>query len=297
MDEERVGYSVGDGGEEVLVTREQDREILFEYAQRHKWSDAATLREIAMACFQAGYFPEAETICRHILELDPGDDGALLHVGVALFHDGRLGEAETVVREYLRRCPNCAVGHVNLAKIYAEVGRQAEADYALDCALELDPDNTHALDLFYLGLREAGQTAAALHRLERLARAHPSSWGPYRAIALHWQREGDLEQALAYCRRAFERAPRNEELLRALSGYLGQQGHLEELVSVVEQAARFGPVPPEATYNLARAYLELGRVDQARSLSEALRAGATPAWQPVLAALDEAIEEACLQPA
>lgn len=297
MEDERVGYSVGDDDEEVLVTREEDRQILLEYARRHKWGDAGVLREIAMACFQAGYFPEAEAVCRRILELDPDDKGALLHVGVALLHDGRPAEAEAVVQEYLRCCPECSVGQVNLAKIYAETGRQSEADAALERALELDPDNAHALDLFYLGLRDTGQTAAALRRLERLAQTHPCAWGPYRAIAQHWQREGDPEQALAYCRRAYERAPRSGELLRALSGYLGQQGHLEELVSVVEGAARLGPIPPEATYNLARAYLELGRIGEARSLCDALRAGATPAWQPVLAALDEAIEEACLQPA
>jgi len=291
-DDQLVSYDTeGDG------TSDEDRRMLLEFAQRHRWHDAETLREIALACFDAGYFPEAAALCRRILELDPGDDGALLHVGVALLHDGQLGDAERTVLDYLRRCPDCAVGHVNLAKIHAEMGREAEAAAALDRAVDLDPDNTHALDLFYLTAREAGRTQAALDRLERMAEMRPASWGPYRTIAQHFQREGDAEQAIAYYRRACERAPRNAELLRTFSGYLGQQGRLQELVNVVEQAARRGPIPPEATYNLARAYLELGRVEQARSLLEALRAGATPAWKPVLDDLAAAIAAACLQPA
>jgi len=299
LDDEVISYNTeADGsGEEIAMTREQDRQVLLELAQRRQWDDAETLREIAMACFHSGYFPEAAAICRRILELDPEDDGALLHLGVALLHDEQLGEAETTVLDYLRRCPECAVGHVNLAKVYGEMGRETDAVGALDRALDLDPDNTHALDLLYLTLREAGRTQAALDRLEHVAQDQPQSWGPYRTIAQHWQREDVVEQAVGYYLRAFERAPRSAELLRTLSGYLGQQGRIEELVSVVEWAAQLGPISPEATYNLARAYLELGRVEPARALLEALRGGATPAWKPVLDDLAAAIEEASLQPA
>jgi len=298
-DDDVITYNTeADGsGEEIVMTREQDRQVLLEFAQRREWDDAETLREIAMACFHSAYFPEAAAICRRILELEPDDDGALLHLGVGLLHDGQLAEAERAVLDYLRRCPDCVVGLVNLAKVYAELGREADALAALERALDLDPDHTHALDLFYLTLREAGRTQEALERLERMAQERPEAWGPCRTLAQHWQRENDIEGAVACYLRAFERAPRNAELLRTLSGYLGQAGRPDELVRVVERAARLGPIPPEATYNLARAYLELGRADDARALLEALRGGATPAWQPILDDLAAAIEAASLQPA
>lgn len=66
-------------------------------------------------------------------------DEHLNSVGVAYYLAGRPEEALTPLKQFLTRYPNILGGHLTLAAVYSELGKEAEAQAAAAEVLRINP--------------------------------------------------------------------------------------------------------------------------------------------------------------
>ncbi len=287
-------HSPTDDRQRLLVSRDDDRRILLQAARTYYWDDVEALRHLALQCLAAQYCAEAVEICRRLLSLCPDDKDAQVYLGASLLGDENFAEAERVLIEHINQYPQSSYGYANLAKVYYQTGREDKAREAVQNACECDPDNTNALTMYYFELMDEGGQEAVVATMTDLARRNPDAWGPWWAIAQHFDRVGDVRQGVLYVRKALDRGPNAPELLHYASGYLGENGLLDELIETLESARQHGYVPPEALYNLTRAYIDVGNSEAARHVLDELEYIAGPQWHGLLWQLEEELGPAAV---
>ncbi len=155
-----------------------------------------------------------------------------------------------------------------------EAGRPAEARPHLEAARELFPDygGADGPDAFLARLhREAGEGDLARAALTRLLDRNETHLDGARSLGELAREAGDLEGAIRGYVRASEIFPRDVELHRILAELHEEAGAWERVVTARRAVLGLAPTDRAAAhYELARALLETGAVDAARS--EVLRA-------------------------
>jgi tetratricopeptide (TPR) repeat protein len=219
---------------------------------------------------------------------------ALFEQGVQALKAGRLDEAETAFRRVLQQGGNRAYVHNNLAIVYQEQGKHAEAVTECREAIRLDP--AYAPPRVVLGgsLLALGRVAEATTELERalkllpkerlvreqLARAYTRGGNPAAAIeqyrALREMAPVDPEYAYqlgrAYLRlsewamqRLREIDPGSARIYQALGHNYRVQGRADLAARAFERAATADPKLPEIHLALAQIHLEQKNYGEARA--------------------------------
>ena len=173
----------------------------------------------------------------------------------------------------------------NVAKVQERRGAKREARATLRRALELDPNQDNGLLWWASDAREAGGEAEYVAALEAIA-VLPGAWRPQLWLAREKLKAGDRAGALALYDQALARAGDASDALMMVTGDLGNAGALEDLVRL--GAPRYKPEVhgPPAGMNIAQAFKQLGRIDEARDVVRRMQA---MGWAPLaatLAALD-----------
>jgi tetratricopeptide (TPR) repeat protein len=153
----------------------------------------------------------------------PAAVDALFAQGVQALKAGRLAEAETAFRRVLQQGGGQAYVHNNLALVYQQQGRHAEAVAESRTAVRLDPAYAPPRVVLGASLLALGRVAEATAELERAVKLLPK------------ERAARVELARAYTRG-------------------GQPAAAVEQYRALREIA---PDDPEYSYQLARAYLRL----------------------------------------
>jgi predicted CXXCH cytochrome family protein len=165
------------------------------------------------------------------------------HVNLATLYArlGRLADAESELRTALWLDPSFIPALVNLADLLRGQGRDADGERFLDQALRAAPD--HAEALHALGLLRVRQSrlAEAVDLLRRAARARPESprFAYVYAVALH--DTGRASDAIAVLEAAHRRRPADRDTLTALATYVGEQGDVGRALGYAEKLAALDP--------------------------------------------------------
>lgn len=154
---------------------------------------------------------------------------------------------------------------VNLGQIYTRLGRQAEAEAALQGALKIAPDFVPALvdlaDLRRLQKRDA-EGEVLLRRAVGLA---PEAAEPAHALGLLLVRRGRTGESLAWLEQAMRQVPENAGYALVFALALQETGQGEKGLQVLDEARRRQP----ADLLLLRAQIglerRLGRAEAARA--------------------------------
>jgi tetratricopeptide (TPR) repeat protein len=103
-------------------------------------TEAGTYAALAEVLSRVGRSEEALEAAAQALRLKPESrDGHLADVGSAYAVAGRYEEARTALQRYLSRYPNFLPGHLTLAVVYSELGKEAEARAEAAEVLRLNP--------------------------------------------------------------------------------------------------------------------------------------------------------------
>jgi tetratricopeptide (TPR) repeat protein len=218
---------------------------------------------------------------------------ALFEQGVRALKAGRLGEAETAFQRVLQQGGNRAYVHNNLAIVYQQQGRHADAVAESREAMRLDPSYVPPRIVLGGSLLALGRVAEATAELERavkllpkepaareqLARAYAHAGKPAAAVeqyrALRAMAPDDPEYAYqlgrAYLRLsawAMDRLrsidPGSARIYQALGHNYRVQGRADLAVRAFERAARADPRLPEIHLALAQIHVEQKNYDEAR---------------------------------
>jgi tetratricopeptide (TPR) repeat protein len=153
------------------------------------------------------------------------------YLGFAYFKQGDLGVAEKWLKEAAQANPRDARIPYQLGSVYRKEGREEEAkkSVALSEELRRHDDNDSRLKL------ECAQ------KLD----------------------QGLREEARTVCEQLDD--PNDPEKLTELGTIYGQHGQLEAALKPLQRAAELAPQSPQMQYNLALAYYQLNRFDEARA--------------------------------
>src|SRR5262249_32386688 len=137
---------------------------------------------------------------------------------------GRPADAEAALRTALALDPHFVPALVNLADLHRAQGREAEGERALEQALQSAPDSAEALHALGLLRVRQGRHAEALELLRRAVQGRPEAtrFAYVYAVALHGT--GDPTRAIAVLEAAHQQRPADRDVLRALVTYLQERG-------------------------------------------------------------------------
>jgi tetratricopeptide (TPR) repeat protein len=277
-------------GREIFITREDWKEKVLNGAIKKDWDNSERLSSLIIQSLRDKFFEEMIEPAEHLHEIDPEKERSAILLGVVYLNVKRLDDAERVLTDHIRSHAETGPLLTNLAKVYSARGDDSRALETLWRGLHLDPNQDNGLAWYEAVHREKEGAAAGLQALERIA-ALPGSWRAQLWLARAYLHSRQLEAALEYYNQSLARAgaPAPVDLLTQMSGDLGNTGHLVELITLTEPRFDIHLHGLQVGNNLIKAHLDLGQIDQARALVEALYALKRPDWSKTLSYWDTEI--------
>ena len=235
-------------------------------------------RAIATAArhFAAGRYPEAEKICRQVIEKRPNTADAHNILGAVLHRRGLAEEAIAEVREAIRINGRIGSYHANVGEMERKLGRLSAAERALTKAIEIEPNSAQAhnnLGIVYFDLREFAKAAESYRRAIALnagyAEAHNNLGNAVRAL-------GKLDEAIECYERALDVRANYPEAYNNMATVLRDQRKFEQAELSYQRAISLRPDYYEAMDNLAGLLVSQERFEEAlRALADVLKAQPT----------------------
>jgi tetratricopeptide (TPR) repeat protein len=152
------------------------------------------------------------------------------YLGFAYFKQGDLAAAEKRLKEAAQSIPHDARVQYQLALLYRKQGREAEASEAIARSGEQRQ-------------RDSSESQLRLECAQKLDQA-------------------PREEAHAVCEQLYD--PDDAERLTELGTIYGQHGDAEAALKPLRRAGELAPQSPQMQYNLALAYYQLNRFEEAR---------------------------------
>ena len=154
---------------------------------------------------------------------------------------GRVADAESELRTALWLDPAFVPALVNLADLMRAQGRDADGERFLEQALRAAPDHAEALHALALLRVRQNRLPEAVDLLRRAARARPDSprFAYVYAVALH--DTGRVGDAITVLEGAHRQRPADRDTLAALATYLGERGDVKRALAYAEKLAVLDP--------------------------------------------------------
>ncbi|MEO0607151.1 MAG: sulfotransferase [Pseudomonadota bacterium] len=165
--------------------------------------------------------------------------------------EGRMLRAEDLVRAFLQKHPHHIEGMRLLADIGSRMGVHEDADFLLESAIELDPDNLQLRIDHIQVLRKRQKHAAALAAAEALLARDPDSPVFQSLFAIESLQAGAYETALEAFDKVLETLPGDPATLTSRGHALKTFGQTDEAVSSYQAALKADPQNGDAWYALA----------------------------------------------
>lgn len=205
---------------------------------------------LAFEHFQAGRLPEAEAICRKLLEVEPSPADAWHLLGVIAQRLGDHAEAAGLIEESIRIGPPTAEQSNNLGISQRHLGRLEEAVQSFRHAAKLKRGFPDAHSNLGNALRELGRLEPAEASLGRAISLKPDFAAAHANLGIVLRDRGRLPDAERSLRRALALDPAYAEAHSDLGATLFWLGRLEEAEHCFRQALALDPGLTAASRNL-----------------------------------------------
>jgi tetratricopeptide (TPR) repeat protein len=251
------------------------------------WDHPEKLANFIINGLQDGLSAELINGAQRLSVIDPNHERAAVLLAVAFLNSNRPADSERVLQAHIAKHGASGIVLTNLAKVYAKRGEAQLTLQTLWQALELDPNQDNAVSWYQVEHREKHGDEAGQDALRRIA-ALPQSWRAQLWLARVALQQRSLDEALLLYHESLAHAPRPvpTDLLAQMSGDLGQQGHLPELVNLTEPHFQAKVHGLQVGNNLLKGLLDLGQEDAARAILEELYAQKRPDWKEHLSFWD-----------
>jgi len=166
-------------------------------------------------------------------------------------HEGRILRAEEIARAFLRKQPQHIEGMRLLADIGSRLGVHEDADFLLETAIALDPDNVQLRIDYIQVLRKRQKFALALEQAQALLARDPESPVFQSLFAIESMQAGDYERALTAFDKVLEKLPADPATLTSRGHALKTYGQSDQAIEAYQAAIRAAPQNGDAWYALA----------------------------------------------
>jgi len=188
------------------------------------------------------------------LEIDPRSIDAKLGIAravVRIVGDGLSNNVEEdracveqLVSEVLEREPNRSLAHAVMGHLRRFQGRMAEARAELEIAIALDRNDAWAIRQLGQTFLGSGQPEAAIPYFQKAIRLNPrepSVGNAYGLLGVSHLFLGNMDQAIAFLRKARTEMPRYWEHHGRLASALGLKGDIDEAQAEIAEMLKLKP--------------------------------------------------------
>jgi len=219
----------------------------------------------AKAHWNGGQPDQAALLCQRVLADWPGQPDALHLMGLMAHASGNLDLAIEYLRQACLAPRAPAEYSSNLAELYRQRGRLAEAEEAGRRAVAMDAALIGGWNNLGIILQEAGKFEESRHCLEEVLALQPHSAEAHNNLGNTCKRLGLVLQAETHWNRALELKPNYAEPNSNLAHLFAKQGEFDRAIEHGRRAIELNP-------RLSHAYINLAGVEAARHrFHEALR--------------------------
>ncbi|MEL6724633.1 MAG: sulfotransferase [Pseudomonadota bacterium] len=166
-------------------------------------------------------------------------------------YEGRILRAEEIVRAFLQKHPHHIEAMRLLADIGSRLGIHEDADFLLESAIELDPENIQLRIDHIQVLRKRQKYAAALSQAKTLLERDPSNPVFQSLFAIESMQAGNYDTALEAFEKVLAKLPEDPTTLTSRGHALKTYGRSEDAVASYQAALRADPLNGDAWYALA----------------------------------------------
>ena len=233
------------------------------------------------------------------LRLAPGYVSAVEQLVDLDLRDKQPAAALQRAEEFVKHAPQAPQAWLLLAKVRLAQNSSADAEIAMQKALELDPGSSAAGMLLAQLYVRSNRQAEALKRLEDLVAKKPNDWAPLSLLALIQQETkdypkarasyerviqlnpqaasafnnlaylclehfNDLEAAYTHAQKAKDLAPEDPSIADTFGWVLFHRREYPWALAALQEAAVKMPSQPEVQFHLAMAQDRMGEEDDAR---------------------------------
>lgn len=271
-------------GRAMFITKQVWRDSVLVDHIKKVWDKPDDLYGIIVQSLRDGFGAYMIKPAEHLAAIDPVAERGAIILAIIYREQKRLDDSENVLRRYLAKHGESGVALNNLAKVHSDRGDEKLSQETLWRALQLDPNQDNGFGWYAAIHREKDGDAGALAAFRRIA-ALPGSWRAQLWLARDALQRRQLDEAMALYAEAFARAARPvpTDMLQQVSGDLGNNGHLPEILRLTEPVFQIEVHGLAVGNNLIKANLDLGRIDAARALLDQHYAQNRPDWKESLA--------------
>lgn len=256
------------GGELLVSKSEYRNKVLPDSLQRVKHSPDELYGSIVLA-LQDCFFEECLSPARQLAQIDPDKERSTTVLGIALMKNNRLDEAQAVLEGYLKENGDSGVILTNLAKVLAHNGEVVNSTETLWRALIVDPNQDNALDWWGAIHREKDGDEGFYKAIEMVAQV-PGSWRPQLWLARRLLEQKKIDSAITIYRKVLESAPETGDALMMISGDLGNNGYLAQMLDLILPFYKSEKHGPMAGLNLIQASIQLREKETGLKLCESV---------------------------
>lgn len=252
-----------------------DAEAQVDQAVRLAPQDAAALAAAGRVKARIGNTAEGVALVRKAVALAP--ESAMLHLdlGIVLTESLDFASALPEIDEAVRLAPRSALAHLRRGNVLLDLGGNADAKPDLELARQLAPQMPEPYYFLAVIEKQAGNFGQAAALLKNVVKLQPSNGMAWNMLGQCFERESQIEEAIASWRQALAIEPDNVQALWGL-------------------AKAVKPTDPQEAARLMARYREVQNnrrvADQAGVLAnDALAAGAAHDWPEAIRQFEEAI--------
>lgn len=200
---------------------------------------------------QAGYWRDAETMARRVIEVNPRSRAGYGALGTALEAKGQRSQAIECYRRAIDINPKDISSVINLGNALAITGKVAEAVDCYHQALALNSSDPAARYNLARALVMQGKLKDAARELAAALRSRPAFVEAHVALADVSMLQGRTGIAVRHYSEAARLAPRSADIWFRLAGSLEQQGRIGDAIDGYREAIRLDANRWDAANNLA----------------------------------------------
>ena len=214
----------------------------------------------------------AESDVNNGLTLDPENLEFLIAKGDLAMVGDRYSEALLAYEKAVTRAPNNAALHLNLARLYRQMGDNEKQAASAQKAIQ---NGTQEAGEAYLLLAESRknmrQYDEAIRAYDSALNIDPKNYAIYRSLADLYRVQNQFDEAIRISRRALTVFEADGAIYTDLSWYYSLAEQHENAVEAAKAAILYSPKEYMAYTNLCRAYNDLNRPEMAiRECNKAL---------------------------